>query len=63
MADADYRHHLEVLIPRGPIVDAESAVIAAHALLELVSRRTPEGLGDGLAELHALTSLLQDWLP
>lgn len=65
MADGDYRQHLEVVIPTGPIVDDDSAIIVGRALMELVARRAPAALGDGLAELHALVSLLhqlQDWL-
>jgi hypothetical protein len=50
----------------GPIVDEDSAAVAAVALEELTLLRLPGALGDCLADLHAMASLvaqLRHWIP
>lgn len=52
--------------PDHPVVGDDSAAVIEEAIVELTLRRTPMALGDGLAELHAMVSLLaqlQAWLP
>lgn len=52
--------------PDHPVVEDDSAVVIEEAIVELTLKRTPMALGDGLAELHAMVSLLaqlQAWLP
>lgn len=47
-------------------IDDDSAVIVKDAIVELTLARTPMALGDALAELHTMVSLLaqlHDWLP
>jgi hypothetical protein len=49
-----------------PVVDECSAAVAEEAVVELTLLRTPMYLGDGLAGLHAVESLmaqLRAWLP
>jgi len=52
--------------PHRPLVDADSAALLDQAIVDLTILRSPMGLGDCLADLHAMVSLLaqlQDWLP
>ncbi len=52
--------------PDHPVVGDDSAAVLEEAIVELTLTRTPMALGDGLAELHAMVSLLaqlQAWLP
>lgn|SRR5581483_4535887 len=52
--------------PRHAVADDDSAAVLEEALVELTLLRSPLQLGDGLAELHALVSLLAQikaWLP
>lgn len=52
--------------PEGPLVDDDSAAALDEAIVELTLRRAPGGLGDGLADLHAMVSLLGQlhaWMP
>ncbi|MGH2669905.1 MAG: hypothetical protein ACRDH5_12470, partial [bacterium] len=52
--------------PDHPLVDNDSAVILEEATVELTLLRSPMSLGDGLADLHAMVSLLAQlraWLP
>jgi len=52
--------------PDHPVVGDDSAAVLEDAIVELTLMRTPMALGDGLAELHAMVSLLaqlQAWLP
>jgi hypothetical protein len=49
-----------------PVVDEDSAAVAAVALEELTLLRSPGALGDCLADLHAMASLvaqLRHWIP
>lgn len=52
--------------PHHPLVDDDTAVVVEEATVELTLRRSLMGLGDGLADLHAMVSMLaqlQAWLP
>jgi hypothetical protein len=52
--------------PDHPLVDDQSAVVLEDATVELTLLRSPMALGDGLADLHAMVSLLAQihtWLP
>jgi hypothetical protein len=52
--------------PEYPLVDDNSAAVLDEAIVELTRLRSPMGLGDCLADLHAMVSLsaqLRDWLP
>jgi hypothetical protein len=52
--------------PGGPLIDDDSAVAAEQAIVELTLRRSPASLGDCLADLHAIASLLAQlrrWIP
>ena len=52
--------------PEYPVVDDSSAAVLDEAIVELTLLRSPMGLGDCLADLHAMVSLLaqlRDWLP
>jgi hypothetical protein len=52
--------------PDHPVVNDETAVVLEDATVELTLLRSPMALGDGLADLHALVSLLgqlHEWLP
>ena len=49
-----------------PVVEEDSAAVAAVALKELTLLRSPGVLGDYLADLHAMASLvaqLRHWIP
>ncbi len=49
-----------------PLVDDHSAAVLQDAIVELTLLRSPAALGDGLADLHAMASLLAQinaWLP
>lgn len=52
--------------PDRPLVDDASAAVLDEAVVELTLLRSPMSLGDGLADLHAMTSLLAQlraWMP
>jgi hypothetical protein len=52
--------------PDRPLVDDATAVLLDEATVELTLVRSPGLLGDGLADLHAMTSLLGQihaWIP
>ena len=52
--------------PGHPLVDDASAVVLEEAIVELTLLRSPMSLGDGLADLHAIVSLLAQlraWMP
>jgi hypothetical protein len=52
--------------PDHPVIDGETAVILEDATVELTAMRSPTALGDCLADLHAMVSLLgqlHEWLP
>ena len=52
--------------PGHPLVDDASAVVLEEAIVELTLLRSPMSLGDGLADLHAMVSLLAQllaWMP
>jgi hypothetical protein len=52
--------------PDHPLIDDNTAVILEEATVELTLLRSPGQLGDGLADLHAMVSLLGQihaWLP
>ena len=52
--------------PAHPLVDDNTAVLIDEAAVELTMLRSPAGLGDGLADLHAMVSLLAQlhaWIP
>ena len=52
--------------PRHALVDDASAALLDEAAVELTSLRSPMQLGDCLADLHAMVSLLAQihaWLP
>jgi hypothetical protein len=52
--------------PDRPLVDDATAAVLAEATVELTLSRSPGLLGDGLADLHAMTSLLAQlhaWIP
>lgn len=52
--------------PDRPLVDDQSAAVLQDATVELTLLRSPASLGDGLADLHAMASLLAQinaWLP
>jgi len=52
--------------PDGPLVDDASAAVLDEAVVELTLLRSPMSLGDGLADLHAMASLLAQlhaWMP
>lgn len=52
--------------PDRPLVDDDSATVIAEAIVELTLLRSPAALGDGLADIHAMVSLLAQlhaWLP
>ena len=52
--------------PDRPLVDDASAAVLDEAVVELTLLRSPRSLGDGLADLHAMASLLaqlQAWMP
>jgi len=52
--------------PDCPLLDEESATVLEGAIEELTLLRSPMMLGDGLAELHAMVSLLAQlraWIP
>lgn len=54
------------MAPGRPFLDDASAMVASEAIIALVANRTPELLGDSLADLHAMMSLLAQiraWLP
>lgn len=58
--DDDFSH------PDHPVVNDETAVVLEEATVELTLLRAPAALGDGLADLHAMVSILgqlQQWLP
>lgn len=49
-----------------PVVDDDSASVMGEAIVELTLLRSPAALGDGLADIHAMVSLLAQlhaWLP
>jgi hypothetical protein len=49
-----------------PVVNDETAVVLEEATVELTMVRSPMALGDGLADLHAMVSILgqlHQWLP
>lgn len=48
------------------VIDDDSAVVIDAAIADLTLTRMPMALGDGLADLHVIVSLLaqlRDWLP
>lgn len=48
------------------VIDDDSAVVIDAAIADLTLARMPMALGDGLADLHVMVSLLaqlRDWLP
>lgn len=52
--------------PLGPVVDEYTAALIEEAAVTLTMLRTPMYLGDGLAGLHAVVSLLAQlraWVP
>ncbi len=52
--------------PAHPLVDDASAAVLDEAVVELTLLRSPMSLGDGLADLHAMVSLLaqlHEWIP
>jgi hypothetical protein len=52
--------------PDYPLVDDVTAAVLEEATVELTLMRSPGLLGDGLADLHAMTSLLTQvhaWIP
>lgn len=52
--------------PDRPLVDDATAAVLAEAVVELTLLRSPMSLGDGLADLHAMASLLAQlhaWMP
>ena len=52
--------------PGHPLVDDASAAVLDEAVVELTLLRSPMSLGDGLADLHAMVSLLaqlHEWIP
>ncbi len=52
--------------PDRPLVDDHRAAVLQDATVELTLLRSPASLGDGLADLHAMGSLLAQinaWLP
>jgi hypothetical protein len=52
--------------PDHPLIDDATAAVLEEATVELTLLRSPGLLGDGLADLHALTSLraqLHTWIP
>ncbi len=52
--------------PDRPLVDDHSAAVLQDAIVELTLLRSPAALGDALADLHAMASLLAQinaWLP
>jgi hypothetical protein len=52
--------------PDCPFVDDASAAVLDEAVVELTLLRSPMSLGDGLADLHAMASLLAQlhaWMP
>jgi len=44
--------------PDHPLVEDATAAVLDEAVVELTLLRSPKFLGDGLADLHAMTSLL-----
>ena len=49
-----------------PVVNDETAVVLEEATVALTLMRSPTALGDGLADLHAMVSILgqlHQWLP
>jgi hypothetical protein len=52
--------------PGHPLVDDKTAVLIDQATVELTLLRSPAALGDSLADLHAMVSLLAQlhaWIP
>lgn len=52
--------------PDRPLIDDDSATVIGDAIVELTLLRSPAALGDGLADIHAMVSLLAQlhaWLP
>ncbi|MDQ6783121.1 MAG: hypothetical protein M3063_06710 [Actinomycetota bacterium] len=52
--------------PDRPLVDDATAAVLDEAVVELTLLRSPMSLGDGLADLHAMASLLAQlhaWMP